>query len=261
MKFFSAIFLAVMLIICPPDAFAQSAAQKGEAIARAASTSGNGFGDSTAEGEMILYSQAGRQSVRRFVSRSLESRGRDPAANLIVFEWPGDVRNTALLTHAFDEKTDDQWLFLPSIGRVKRISSSARSGSFMGSEFAFEDMVDQGLDEYRHVWERDEACPNGAGRCHVLERIPVRPSGYSRELVWLNQDNYNLHRVQYFDRGGRHIKTLDVTGYRQYRGRFWRPSLLRMQNHLTGKRTDLKWSNFQFGVGLTMQDFSVQRLR
>ena len=255
------LFMVSLLLLAPGSSTAQNAAEKGEAIAKAASDAGEGFGDSTARGEMVLISQAGRQSVRRFTSRSLEGGGRRPTANLLVFEWPGDVRNTSLLTHAYENKADDQWLYLPSIGRVKRITSSARSGSFMGSEFAFEDMVDQGLDEYSHVWVRDETCPNAGGACHVLERKPKRPSGYSRELVWLNQSTYVTHRIQYFDRGGRHIKTLDVSGHNRYLGRFWRASTLKMQNHLTGKRTDLKWSDFEFGVGLSSRDFSVQSLR
>ena len=210
---------------------------------------------------MILYTRSGRQSIRKFRSKTLEGQGRNPSANLIVFEWPGDVRNSALLTHAYDNKADDQWLFLPSIQRVKRISSSARSGSFMGSEFAYEDMVDQGMDEYSHTWVRDEACPGGGGMCHVLDRKPKRRSGYSLQRVWMNVRHFYVQQVHYFDRGDRHVKTLVANGHRKHLGRYWRASRLQMQNHLTGKRTDLNWSGFKFSNGFSLSDFSVQGLK
>ena len=251
----------VLLFLLPTQLHAESAATKGEAIADAAAEQGKGFGDSSVSGEMILYTKSGRQSVRKFRSSTLEGRGNDPSANLIVFEWPGDVRNTALLTHAYDDKPDDQWLYLPAIGRVKRISSSARSGSFMGSEFAYEDMVDQGVDEYTHIWVRDEPCPGSGGTCHVLDRMPKGHSGYARQRVWMNAKHLYVEQVQYFGRGNRLVKTLTASGYRQYLGRYWRATRLRMQNQLTGKSTDLTWHGFKFKNGYSMRDFSVQALK
>lgn len=254
------LFLQLVLLLSPM-AHAQSAEQKGLQIATSAANAQEGYGDSVADGEMVLVTESGRTSTRRFVTKSIEGGASGPSGNLIIFEWPGDVRDTALLTHSYETRPDDQWLYLPSVGRVKRISSSARSGSFMGSEFAYEDMVDQGVDEFDHLWLRDEPCPGAGGTCHVVARTPKVSSGYSRQVVWFDAARLYIRQIQYFDRAGRHLKTLTASGHRQHLGRYWRPGKLVMVNHLTGKRTDLNWSNHRFRTGVSANDFSVQGLR
>lgn len=261
MSFLTRVSMALALAVSPLTVLAQTAEQKGQQIAEKAQAAGEGFRDSRASGEMILYTKGGSKSERRFNSKSLEGKGNNPSASLLVFEWPGDVRDTALLTHSYETKSDDQWLYLPSVGRVKRISSSARSGSFMGSEFAYEDMTDQGAEEFKHKWVRDEKCPGGGGTCHVLDRTPKKKSGYSLQRVWMNTRDLYAKQIQYFDRGGKHIKTLTSTGHRKYLGKYWRPSKMRMVNHLTGKSTDLNWSGYKFGNGFSANDFNVQALK
>ena len=242
-------------------ALAQTAEQKGEDIAQRAQAKGKGFGDSLSSGQMILYTKGGSQSERRFNAKSLEGQGNNPGASLLVFEWPGDVRDTALLTYSYDNKADDQWLYLPSVGRVKRISSSARSGSFMGSEFAYEDMTDQGAAEFNHKWVQDSGCPVGGGTCHVVDRTPKSRSGYAMQRVWFNAANLYVVQIQYFDRAGKHVKTLQSSGHKQFQGKYWRPGKMRMVNHLTGKSTDLLWSGYKFRNGFSANDFSVQALK
>ena len=261
MTFLKKVSLIAMLMAAPVAALAQSAEQKGEEIVQRAQAAGQGWGDSSSSGQMILYTQGGAQSERRFNAKGLEGRGNNPSASLLVFEWPGDVRDTALLTYSYDNKADDQWLYLPSVGRVKRISSSARSGSFMGSEFAYEDMTDQGPDDFNHKWVQDGPCPVGGGTCHVIDRTPKQRSGYALQRVWMNASNLYVVQVQYFDRAGKHVKTLQSSGQKKYQGKYWRPAKMRMVNHLTGKSTDLLWSGYKFGNGFSANDFSVQALK
>ena len=73
-----------------------------------------------------------------------------------MFDEPRDVKGTALLIHAHRESADDQWLYLPALKRVKRISSSNQSGSFMGSEFAYEDMSSPEVEKFTYMYLRDE---------------------------------------------------------------------------------------------------------
>lgn len=84
---------------------------------------------------------------------------------------PRDVQGTALLTHGHINSQDDQWLYLPALKRVKRISATARSGSFMGSEFSYEDMSSPEVEEYTHKYLRDEPC--GELTCTVTEQVPL----------------------------------------------------------------------------------------
>eukprot|EP00919_Chromeraceae_sp_WS-2016_P043660 GHVR01104257.1.p1 GENE.GHVR01104257.1~~GHVR01104257.1.p1 ORF type:complete len:264 (-),score=20.98 GHVR01104257.1:10-801(-) len=244
-------FLIPLVIVCSGAAsgFAQDA-QKGQEIAQRAEAAGNGYGDFTVQGDMTLRTAGGATSKRRFAAQNLELNGGRDTRYMMVFDWPGDIRGTALLTHSFDKTQDSQWLYLPAAGRVKKISGTGRSGSFVGSEFSYEDMVEQDASSYRHVWLRDEACPNGAGTCHLLQRTPVYKSGYSRQAVRIDTNALRYQLIQYYNRQGQLNKTLTMRNYKKYKGRFWRPSQMTMVNHLTGKSTTLAWKNYQFNVGL-----------
>lgn len=241
------------------DVSAETAEQKGLRIATEASNRSDGYKDITSSGEMILKTSSGQTATRRFDSSWISTRGGE-SRSLLIFRWPGDIRNTALLTHVYSGKNDDQWLFLPALERVRRISGSGRSGSFVGSEFAFEDMADQEIDKFQHTWVADQSCPR-SGTCHVIDRVPKTRSGYSRQRIWLDTAELRLQQVQYFDRRGAHLKTLSISGYRQYDGRFWRASQMDMLNHLTGASTRLTWGDYKFDQGLQENAFTVNALR
>ncbi|MDE0362481.1 MAG: outer membrane lipoprotein-sorting protein, partial [Rhodospirillaceae bacterium] len=156
--------------------------EKGLRIAREASARDDGFGDFTAGMTMVLRDRHGRESVRRMRFKVLEVPG-DGDKSLFVFDQPRDVRGTALLTHAHTNAQDDQWLYLPALKRVKRINAARRSGSFMGSEFSYEDMSSQEVNEYTYKYLREEPC--GEFTCTVTEQVPLdKKSGYSRKVVW-----------------------------------------------------------------------------
>ncbi len=243
---------------------AQTPAEKGLAISTEADKRDLGFGDFEAEGRMVLRNKQGQESVREFRAMTLE---RPDAGigdmSITVFEKPRDVRGTALLTHANVEPADDdQWLYLPAVKRVKRISSSNRTGKFVSSEFSFEDLGGQEVDDFSYEWLRDEACPTMAGsQCFVVSRIPKnKKSGYSKTISWIDQDEYRLTQAEFYNRRGDLEKVLNLTDYQQYLGQFWRPGLMRMENRQTGKSTDLVWSNYKFRSGLAEGDFDSQRL-
>lgn len=102
---------------------------------------------------------------------------------------------------------------------------------------------------------------NQSGTCHVIDRVPKTRSGYSRQRIWLDTAELRLQQVQYFDRRGAHLKTLLISGYRQYDGRFWRASQMDMVNHLTGASTRLTWGDYKFDQGLQENAFTVNALR
>jgi len=259
MKFLQIICIA---LVFPLSAIAETAAEKGLRIAQSAAARNDGYGDISVSGEMILIGKAGQKSTRRFDAKWVETGG-GKSRSLLIFRWPGDIRNTALLTHVKPRKQDDQWLFLPSLSKVRRISSSGRSGSFVGSEFSFEDMVDQDSDKFAHSWLKDERCP-GQGTCHVVDRRPKSKSGYSLQRVWFDQKNLTIQQVMYFDRRGAHLKTLTLSGYKLYNGKFWRARKMAMKNHLTGKSTVLTWSDFKFNTGVnpnTLTPNALKRIR
>lgn len=233
--------------------------QRGLDIATAADRMDHGFADSVVELEMLLNNAAGGTASRRLTIYTLEVPG-DGDKSIARFDSPRDVKGTALLTWSHGLEADDQWLYLPSLSRVKRVSSKNKSGSFMGSEFAFEDLSSQELEKYDYAWLRDERI-DGIDS-YVLQRIPLyENSGYSRQVLWLDKSNYNVLRTQYYDRGQRLLKTLTLSGYRQYHGRFWRAQRMEMVNEQNGKSTTLLWDEYRFGNRLNASTFSKNRLK
>ena len=220
---------------------------------------GKGFGNFTARQNMVLRNKQGQESRRQLRAKILEVAG-DGDKSMFVFDEPRDVKGTALLIHAHRESTDDQWLYLPALKRVKRISSSNRSGSFMGSEFAYEYMSAQKVERFTYRYLRDEPC--GDLTCTVSERIPVdRKSGYRRQLVWHDRDELRVRKVEYYDRKDAHLKTLTLGSYEQYLDRYWYAGEMTMVNHLTGKSTVLTWTDYQFRTDLDARDFNQSSLK
>ena len=239
--------------------YAESAQEQGLAIAMQADARNEGFGDFTAEMTMVLFDRQGRESRRHMRFKVLEVAG-DGDKSLFVFDQPRDVQGTALLTHAHINTDDDQWLYLPALKRVKRISAATRAGSFMGSEFSYEDMSSQEVEEYTYTYLRDEPC--GELTCTVVEQIPADPkSGYSRKIVWQDTIELRTWKVEHYDRKNALFKTLTFEDYQRYRIRFWRAGTMSMVNHLTGKRTVLHWRNFVFTAGLEDKEFTQTALR
>ena len=250
------ILIALIVLIYSTASVAQDANQKGLEIAKAADLADQGFGSSVAELKMILKNKNGQTSERFMLSRTLELT-EDGDKSMIVFNSPKDVKGTATLTYTHKEGSDDQWLFLPSIKRVKRISSNNKSGPFMGSEFAYEDLSSQEVEKYSYKFLEM------SGDIALVEQDPTDPkSGYTRRIVSYNTTKgYRIEKVDFYDRKNALLKTLEYKGYQQYKNKHWRPATMIMKNHQTNKETELSFDKYNFDINLTNQDFTQSALK
>jgi Outer membrane lipoprotein-sorting protein len=248
----------LILLSLPFNLLAQGAAEQGLQIAQEADRRDSGFHDSTASLQMILRNSQGDESTRLIRVRTLEQLD-DGDKSLTTFDEPADVKGTNFLSFTHKSGPDDQWLYLPALKRVKRISSRNKSGPFMGSEFAYEDLSSQEVDKYTYKYLRDE---NYDGLdCFVIERYPVDEySGYTRQVAWIDKQEYRPQKIVFYDRKNSLLKTLTYSGYRQYLDKFWRADEMLMENHQTGKSTRLSWSDYRFKTGLDDRDFDRNSL-
>lgn len=251
--------LLLLGLALPAAALAQSAEEKGLEIATAAKAYDQGFTDFTANMVMTLKNKSGRTSKRQIRIRTLEVEG-DGDKSLSIFDEPADVKGTKMLTYSHGLEPDDQWLYLPALKKVKRISSRNKSGPFMGSTFAFEDLGSQEVEKYTYKYLRDEPC--GELSCYVIERYPAyKFSGYTRQIAWIDTAGYRLVKAEFYDRKKSSLKTLTAGDFQQYLGHYWRPGTMDMVNHQTGKSTLLEWQEYEFKTGLTERDFRSQTLK
>jgi outer membrane lipoprotein-sorting protein len=237
---------------------AETPEEKGFAIAKEADHRADGFKDYSATLTMTLKAKNGQEAVRELRYKSLEAPG-DGDKSLTLFDQPKDVEGTTLLTYAHKTVDDDIWLFLPALKRVKRIAGNNKSGPFMGSEFSFEDFGVQEVEKYTYKFLREDELDGM--HCFVIERVPVeKTSGYSRTEAWIDQSQYRLQKIDYFNKGGVFIKTLRAAGYQQYLGQYWYPDRYEMVNHDTGRSTVLQFKDYKFRNGYTDRDFDQSAL-
>lgn len=240
----------------------ESAAERGRKVAEEADRRDLGFVNFKVNITMTLRNRHGEESSRRLRNHVLEMAG-DGDRSLIVFDEPRDVKGTVFLSHTHATGPDDQWLYLPSLKRVKRIASNNKSGPFMGSEFAYEDISSPEVAKYTYGYRGEESLEGHP--TYVVERYPVDArSGYTKQVVWYDTERLIPLRIDFFDRKGELLKTLTYHEYARYLDRYWRAARLEMVNHQTGKSTTLRFDDYQFQTDLQARDFeqaSLSRLR
>jgi outer membrane lipoprotein-sorting protein len=244
--------IATLLFVATPVAALAAESDEAEKIAHALLAKNTGYKDLSVKIRMELKDAGGQAASREIRVRALED-GRTPYT-MIIFDSPKDVKGTALLSHG-----EDQWLYLPSAGRERRIAASSRAGAFAGSEFAFEDLgaIDPAQVEWKILGH--EAC--GSSQCVLLEGRPkTEGSGYSRRVLTIDRASYRLERVAFYDRKGELLKTLTYSEHEKLLGKFERPKVWTMINHQSGKSTVLRFDDFRFDSGLDAGDFSAARL-
>lgn len=238
---------------------AGEAEDKGLEIAKATKARDLGWTDSQAKMKMILKNAHGQSSTREIRIKSLEQEN-DGDKSLTIFDSPRDVKGTAFLSFSHPTGNDEQWLYLPILKKVKKINSRNKSGSFMGSEFSFEDLTSFEVEKYTYKYLKDETI-NG-NNCFVVETYPVdKYSGYKRRILWIDKKEYRVMKIDFYDRKDSLLKTLTFSNYQKYLDKYWRALKLEMVNHQSGKSTILTWNDYQFKKGLKESNFNRNALK
>jgi hypothetical protein len=253
--------ILMALLVINLNAAADTEVDRGYVIAATADRRDTGWEKASTTLRMVLTNAHGQTAERALRIAFLEANASDAGdKSLITFDEPRDVAGTAFLTHSKVLEPTDQWIYLPALRRVKRISSVNQNGSFMGSEFSYEDLGAPHVDRFSYRFLREEVMENIA--YFVFERVPrYENSGYARQVAWLDTTEYRLHRIDFYDRGDDLLKTVKFNDYRRYLDKYWRAHDMHMVNHQTGKETRLIWQDFQFGSDLYDGDFAVSALR
>ncbi len=217
--------------------------------------------------QMTIRDSAGRERVRVVRSRSLKVHG--GRKQLMIFESPADVRNTALLTMDWDDgnKDDDQWLYLPSLHKSTRISSADKSGAFMGSDFSYADMTKKDPKDYEYKLSKPSA-PVGGEDCWLIEARPKtekekRETGYVKSLVWISKTKLVPLQSKIWVAEGKKIKLLKSDKLKQIDG-IWVPHRMAVRT-VRGKEVEsttvLDFLSVKLGdPSVKESDFTQRRL-
>lgn len=201
-----------------------------------------------ADSTMVLINHRGQKRERRNTTIiKLQPNGID-SKFLVRFSAPADIKGTGFLQIEHSDGDDDLWIYLPALKKSRRLVANNKKDSFVGSDFSYGDISLPKVDLYRHTLVRSEKL--GEVDCYVIESVPaddqVRAnSGYSRKVSWIRADNFFEQKVEYFDLGGRLLKTQHVdriVPVDPEQGR-WFALHREMHNHQTDHRTVIDAEN------------------
>jgi len=215
--------------------------------------------------EMILIDKHGNRRIRKMKNYSMD-KGND-VHSVIFFLSPADVRNTAFLTYDYDDsdKDDDQWLYLPALKKTKRIASSDKSSSFMGSDFTYSDMTSRDVDDYTYRIAKESSVRGH--KVWVMESIPktqktIDETGYTKSYMFVRQDNFVVVRALHILKEKGRKKYLDVKKLEKIDG-IWVATEIEMKttkDKNTLHRTILNLDDVKFNQDLDDSFFTVRRI-
>jgi len=218
----------------------------------------SGFKDSKSDMIMTLINANGQKRERKMKMFVLEKDGGDKS--LMEFVSPADVKGTKFLSYSHINKDDDQWLYLPALKRTKRIASKNKSGSFMGSEFSYEDLSSFDAEKYTYKGDAKIVTLNGK-KTYVGERKPItKNSGYTKQIFWTDTKTFLTQKVEYYDRKHELLKTALFQDYKKVSGKY-RIGKMFMTNHQNDKKTILIWKNEKIKTGLRAKNFHKRVLK
>ena len=219
----------------------------------------------TSNMQMVLIDKRGKQRVREL--RSFR-KDKDPdELSMMFFLSPADVEDTGFLTYDFDDadRDDDQWLYLPALKKTKRIASSDKSGSFMGSDFSYADMTDRPLEKYEYQLLKEgelDGHPVWIIQSTPIDDDEIDETGYTKSVQFVRKDNYVVIQAKIWVKKGKRNKYMKVEELEQIDG-IWVPTVMTMttkKGKQTLHKTILRTSDVKFGQDLDFDMFSVRGL-
>lgn len=215
--------------------------------------------------QMVLIDKRDKQRVRELRSFS-KDKGED-TYSMMFFLSPADVQDTGFLTYDYDEadRDDDQWLYLPALKKTKRIASSDKSGSFMGSDFSYADMTDRPLEKYEYQLLQEsevDGHPVWVIQSTPIDDEEIDETGYTKSIQFVRKDNDVVIRAKIWVKKGKRNKYMEVQELEQIDG-IWVPTVMTMttkKGKQTLHKTILRTSDVKFNQDLDFDSFTVRGL-
>ena len=213
--------------------------------------------DMTSTLTMTLTNKSGQTRVRD-IKQFTKDLGKVEKA-IMFFLSPADVKNTSFMNWSYDsDKDDDQWIYLPALRKVKRISSDSKSDYFMGSDFTYDDLGDRKIDADTHTLLREDKVGNE--ECYVVESISKNEDYmYSKTITWIRKSNFVGFKKEFYDEDGELLKVLTIKSVEQIEG-FWTITNSEMKNIQNNHSTQMKLKDIKINTGIADSKFSERMM-
>jgi len=214
--------------------------------------------DQTSVLTMTLVNKSGQTRVRKIQQYTKDFGKVDKS--IMFFLSPADVKNTSFMNWSYDDdnKADDQWIYLPALKKVKRISSDSKSDYFMGSDFTYDDLGDRKLDADVHKLLKEETIDGHA--CYVVESVSKDEDYmYSKTRTWIRKDNFVGMKKEFYDEDGELLKVLTIKNVKKVSG-YWIISSSEMKNIQKNHKTTIQLSDININTGVPASKFTERMM-
>jgi uncharacterized protein len=221
--------------------------------------------DSTSESTFKLINASGQERVRKTTGSTKLISGTTDNQRIVVFESPADVKGTKTLLVEHSGKDDDIWVYLPAMKKVRRLVSSNKKDSFVGTDFSYGDVIGHRVEDWNHKILKEEKVDGK--NCYVVESTPVRPevgdnTGYSKRVGWIDQESFVALKGESYDLNGQLFKKFAARKVEKIdeKNNKWQPMELESENVQTGHRTIIEFKNYKANVGVGNEQFTARYL-
>ncbi len=208
---------------------------------------------------MTIENSRGNQRVRKIKQYVKTVKGGEK--KIMFFLSPADVKNTSFMTWSYDEKgkSDDQWIYLPALKKVKRISSDSKGDYFMGSDFTYDDLGDRHPSDDNHTILREEVIDGK--ETIVIESVPKDEEYmYSRTVTWVIKDSWIGLKKEFYDEDDELLKILTVEGEKSF-GDVIILTKVKMNNVQRNQFTIMEFSDVQIDTGIPNNKFTERMMK
>ncbi len=210
--------------------------------------------------ELVMTITNSRGAARE---RSIAQYSRDfgeSEKKVMFFTAPADVRDTSFMTWSWDDgRDDDQWIYLPALRRVKRISSDSKNDSFMGSDFTYDDLGERHPSEDSHRIIGEETIDGND--CFIIESTPVTGSdAFSKTISWIIRGKWIGLKKEFYDRNGNVYKELSIDAFEKIDG-YWIVTDMTMTDSGRGSSTRIQMNDVRFSISLSDSFFTERQMK
>jgi len=220
--------------------------------------------DSRAEMRMRLYDRHGRVRERTMALLALKGLGGKGDKTLVRFSYPNDIKNTAFLVWEHPDADDERFLYLPALGRVRRIAGEEKQESFVGSDLSYEDIGGRDIADYTYAFADENATwssPDGSKHpsWSLESRAKDGNADYPRTVSLVRKDNFVIVHADIFNARNERVKVFDIRKLERI-DTIWTTLSMVVANERDRTRTELDTTSIRYNVGLTEDDFTRRRL-
>ncbi len=214
--------------------------------------------DGSARVKMTITDKNGKTREREFVILRKDIAEGGEQRYFVYFFEPGDVRRTTFMAWKNPNGDDSRWIYVPSLDLVKPLSANDKKSSFVGSDFAYEDVSGRHWSEDVHRLTGEEE--KDGFQTWKLESRPVSSDYFARKVTWIDKITRLIVREEYFDEKNEPLKTLEVTKIETVKG-FPTAVERRMSTPRKNNNTLIVFSSVDYNQGISADIFTERYLK